>query len=76
MRRGISGKFWAEFWIGVPAAAIAVSAARDSSELIALVVVFGGVAMLALGAALVDAASGRWWAHEPDRISVTLEPVR
>ena len=77
MRRGISGKFWAEFWIGVPAAVIAASAASgEGYEVIGAVVLFGGIALVALTAALVDLLSGRLWAHEPDDVSVKLEPAR
>ena len=75
LRRRVSGKFWSEFWIGVPAAAIASSAGDGGLEEIGTVVVFGSIAVVALGAALVDLASQRFWAHEPDVVDVKLEPA-
>ena len=72
LRRRISGKFWAEFWIGAPAALIAASTDGGLEE-IGVVVVFGSVGVIALIGALVDAASGRLWAHEPDKVNVKLE---
>ncbi|HEU4521169.1 MAG TPA: hypothetical protein VFT12_04145 [Thermoanaerobaculia bacterium] len=74
LKRGISGKFWAEFWIAAPAAVVAASA-DDSLENISLVVVFGTVALIAAAGALVDMATGRLWAHEPDAVEVKMEPA-
>lgn len=74
LRRRVSGKFWAEFWTGLPAIAIA-STAGDGLEAIGTVVVFGGIGTVALGAALVDLATQRFWAHQPDVVDVKMEPA-
>ena len=70
LKRAVSGKFWAGFWMAAPAVAVAPNWRDGGLGAIILAVpgVFGIVSMI------TDASTGYMWAHEPDDIEIKLAP--
>lgn len=70
LERDISGKYWGALWTGIGASAFLAAFGTNNLG----VILFGPVVVYGLGSALIDAATGRRWGHDPDQINVKLEP--